>query len=168
MNVYECVTSLLAVRQFQEKPLSRETIQRILEAGRLTGSSMNRQPWHFIVIQDREMLGKLGILATTGPYTAQAAMAIVVVVEKTGSASSDASRAIQSMLITAWGEGVGSNWVGSPSLSEAKLLLGIPEELEVYALLPFGYPVEKIGKGKKKRKSLAEVVHSERFGAAWE
>lgn len=73
---------------------------------------MNGQPWHFIVVQDRETLRRLGALAQSGPYVAQAPLAIVVAVEKTGFAVSDASRAVQSMLLTAWADGVGSNWVG--------------------------------------------------------
>jgi nitroreductase len=62
---------------------------------------------------------------------------------------SDASRAIQSMILTAWSERVGSNWVGFRGLDEVKSLLSIPDELEVLAIIPFGYPAQPIGKGKK-------------------
>jgi nitroreductase len=74
---------------------------------------MNRQPWHFIVVDNREMVRQLGALAQTGPYIARAPLAIVVAIEKTKFSISDASRAIQSMILTAWSEGVGSNWSGS-------------------------------------------------------
>lgn len=77
---------------------------------------------------------------------------------------SDASRAIQSMTLTAWSEGVGSNWVGFRELDEVKSLLSIPDELEVLAIMPFGYPAQPIGKGEKKPKSISEVAHLERFG----
>jgi nitroreductase len=77
---------------------------------------------------------------------------------------SDASRAIQSMILTAWSEGVGSNWAGFRGLDEVKSLLSIPDELEILAIIPFGYPARPIGKGKKKRKSISEVAHLERFG----
>jgi nitroreductase len=72
---------------------------------------MNSQPWHFIVVRDRNALRRLGELVSSGPYVAQAPLAIVVAIDKTRFAVSDASRAIQSMLLTAWAEGVGSNWV---------------------------------------------------------
>jgi len=49
-------------------------------------------------------------------------------------------------------------------LDEVKSLLSIPDELEVLAIIPFGYPAQPIGKGKKKRKSISEVAHLERFG----
>jgi nitroreductase len=125
---------------------------------------MNRQPWHFIVVENRDTLRQLGALAKTGPYIAQAPLAIVVAIERTMFSVLDASRAIQSMILTAWSEGVGSNWVGFRGLEEVKSLLSIPDELEVLAIIPFGYPAQPIGKGDKKRKSISEVAHLERFG----
>jgi nitroreductase len=125
---------------------------------------MNLQPWHFIVVEDRETLRMLGTLARTGPYIADAPLAISVVIEPTLYAVSDASRAIQSMMLTAWSEGVGSNWVGFHELDAAKPVLGISDALDLFAIIPFGYPVQAVGKGKKRRKALATVAHSERFG----
>jgi len=164
MEVFDAVRTLLAVRNYQDKPVPPEVVQRIVEAGRLTGSSMNRQPWHFIVVENRDTLQQLGALAKTGPYIAQAPLAIVVAIERTMFSVSDASRAVQSMILTAWSEEVGSNWVGFRGLDEVKSLLSIPDELEVLAIIPFGYPARPIGKGEKKRKSVSEVAHIERFG----
>lgn len=141
-----------------------DLVRRIIEAGRLTGSSMNRQPWHFIVVENRDTLRQLGQLAHTGAYIAQAPLAIVVVIERTRFAVSDASRAIQSMILAAWSEGVGSNWVGFMGFSDVNSLLAIPDDLDVLAILPFGYPVRAVGQGKKRRKQLSEVASSERFG----
>jgi len=164
MDVFEAVSTALAVRSYQNKPVSAEVVRRIVEAGRLTGSAMNAQPWHFVVVENPEALRQLGALARSGPYTAQAPLAIVVATEKTRFAMSDASRAIQSMILTAWAEGVGSNWVGFSGMEEIKALLGIPDDLDVLAILPFGYPDKAVGKGIKKRKPLSEVAHRERFG----
>jgi nitroreductase len=168
MDVFEAVRTLLAVRSYQETPVAEEIIRRIVEAGRLTASSMNRQPWHFIVVQNRDTLHQLGTLVRTGPYVAQAPLAIVVAIDKTSFAVSDASRAIQSMLLTAWDEGLGSNWVGFGGLEAIKPLLDIPDEVDVFAILPIGYPTESLGQGKKQRKALAEVVHRERFEQPFE
>ena len=165
MEVYEAVRTVLAVRTYQDKPIPPELVRRIVEAGRLTGSSMNRQPWHFLVVEKRETLRQLGALAQSGPYIAQAPLAVVVLMEQSRFAVSDASRAIQSMMLTAWAEGVGSNWVGFGGLLEIKPLLGIPAELDVLAIIPFGYPAQAPqGKGKKQRKALTTVAHQERFG----
>lgn len=168
MEVYDAVRTVLAVRSYQEKAVPPDVIQRIVEAGWLTGSAMNSQPWHFIVVEDRDALRRLGALARTGPYVAQAPLAIVVAIERTKFSVSDASRAIQSMILTAWSEGVGSNWVGFLNLDEVKPLLGIPEDLDVLAIVPFGYPVQAVGKGQKQRKQLSEVAHRGRFGHPFE
>jgi len=168
MDVFESVSTVLAVRSYADKPVPPEAIRRIVEAGRLTGSSMNLQPWHFIVVENRETLRQMGALARSGPYVSGAALAVVVAIESSRFAQSDASRAIQSMSLTAWSEGIGSNWVGFLGLAEVKTLLGIPESLEILAILPFGYPAKSVGLGRKKRKALAEVAHCERFGQAFE
>jgi len=164
MDVFETIRTALAVRKYLEKPVPPETTRRIVEAGRLTASSMNGQPWHFIVVEDRDTLKKLGAAAKTGPYIAQAPLAIVVATEDTEYAVSDASRAIQSMILAAWSEGVGSNWVGFHGLDQVKSLLNIPARLDVLAILPMGYPAQPAGLGKKKRKSLSEVAHREKYG----
>ena len=168
METFKAVQTILAVRKYQDKPVPAETVRRIVQAAHLTASSMNRQPWHFIVVEDRAALQKMGELARTGPYIAQAALAVAVVVEDSPYAVSDASRAIQSMMLAAWSEGVGSNWVGFFDLEAMKPLLGIPAGLEIFAVVPFGYPLEAVGRGKKKRKPLAEIAHRERFGQSFE
>jgi nitroreductase len=167
-DVFDAIRTLLAVRSYQRTPVPDALIRRIVEAGRLTGSGMNGQPWHFIVIRDAETLRRLGALASSGPYIAQAPLAIVVATDKTRFAVSDASRAIQSMLLTAWAEGVGSNWVGFGGLEKVRALLDIPAGLDVLAILPFGYPARAVGRGKKERKPLREVAHLERYGRPFE
>lgn len=167
-DVFEAVRTLLAVRSYKDTPIPDALVRRIVEAGRLTGSGMNRQPWHFIVVRDRKMLGRLGELASSGPYVATAPLAIVVATDKTRFAVSDASRAIQSMLLTAWADGVGSNWVGFGGLDKVNALLDIPTKLDVLAILPFGYPIRAVGRGRKERKALSEVAHLERFGRPFE
>lgn len=164
MDVFEVVRTALAVRSYEDKPVPEDAVQRIVDAARLTGSSMNQQPWSFIVIKDRETLQKLGSMIPYGPYVAEAPLAIAVVIERTRFAVSDGSRAIQSMVLTAWAEGIGSNWVGFMGPDEVKPVLGIPEDRDLLAIVPFGYPAQPTGQGKKQRKPREEVVFYERFG----
>lgn len=166
MEVFDAIRTALAVRQFRDQPISEPIVKQIVEAGHLTASASNQQPWYFIVVQNKETLRQLGTLATTGPYIAQAPLAIVVGTEKISQFGvSDASRAIQDMILTAWSQGIGSNWVGFQGwLEQVKPVLGIPEEVEILAIVPFGYPVQTIGKGNKKRKPLGEVAHREKWG----
>lgn len=170
MNVFDAVRTVLAVRSYLERPVPEDTIRRIVEAGRLTASSMNKQPWHFVVVQNRGTLRELASLARTGPYISEAPAAVVVAVQRSSRFGvSDGSRAIQSMILTAWSEGVGSNWVGFVGgLENIKPLLSIPDDLEVLAVVTLGYPAQTAGSGKKRRKPLPEVAHRERFGQPFE
>ena len=165
MEVFDAIRTVLAVRQFRDQPVTEPVVKQIVEAGHLTASGSNLQPWRFIVVQNKETLRQLGTLAKTGPYIAQAPLAIVVCIEKSSPLGvSDASRAIQNMVLTAWAQGVGSNWVGFHNLEQVRPLLGIPDEIEVLAIVPFGYPVQTLGQGNKKRKPLGEVAHRETWG----
>ena len=163
--VFEAVRTVLAIREFQDKPIPDDVVRRIVEAGHLSASAKNLQPWHFVIVRDKEALRELGALVRTGPYIAGAAAAIVVATEKeVPYALSDASRAIQSMILVAWADGVGSNWTGFGGMEGVRKKVGLPDSYDVLAVLPLGYPNRKIGLGKKKRKPFAEVVSSEHFG----
>ena len=163
--VFEAVRTVMAVRDYQDKPVPGEVVDRIIDAARLTASASNRQPWHFVVVRERVHLQELGTLVRTGPYTARAGLAVVVAyLKESPIAISDVSRAIQSMILTAWADGVGSNWTGFGGLEGVRKAVGLPEEYEVLAVVPFGYPARPV-KGIKKRKPRGEVASAERFGS---
>lgn len=169
-SVFDTVRTVLAVREYQDKEIPDDVMDRIVEAAHLTASAGNGQPWHFVVVRDRQALGELGGLVRTGPYIPSAAAAIVVAYEREKSkyGISDASRAVQSMVLTAWADGVGSNWAGfAGGLEEVRAFAGLPDTYDVLAVVPFGYPARPVGKGKKNRKPLAQVVSTGRFGTPY-
>src|SRR5262252_2725194 len=98
--VFDAVRTVLAVREYGDGEVPHDVMRRIAEAGQLTASGGNGQPWHFIVVQDKPNVQKLGSLVRTGPYIRNAAAAIVVAYDKSKGqyGMADASRAIQSML----------------------------------------------------------------------
>ena len=155
----------MAVREYDGRPIPDDVLRRVVEAAYLTASASNIQPWHFVLVTKRDDLRKLGSLVRTGPYIANAAAAVIVAYEKSSQkwGVSDASRAIQDMAITAWGEGVGSNWAGGGGLDGVRLEFGIPDTYDVLAVVPLGYPRRRI-LGKKRRKPFDQVVSAERFG----
>jgi nitroreductase len=167
-SVFDAARTLLSVREYQDKDVPEDILRRAVDAARLTASAMNKQPWHFVLVRDRETLREFGKLMSTGPYIANARAAVVVGVEKNPYAVSDASRAIQSMMLTAWAEGVGSNWVGFGHADKIGKQVGLPDEYDVLAVVAFGYPKRAIGKGKKNRLPLAQVASAERFGTPLE
>jgi nitroreductase len=169
MDAFEAVRTVLAVRRYQTRDVPKHVVRNIIEAARLTGSSMNAQPWHFVVVTDRDMLRRLGGVLRTGPYVADAAFAVVVAVAASSRfAVSDASRAIQSMVVAAWGDGVGSNWVGFGGLREVAAMLAVPDDYDVLAVVAFGYPTRERFSGRKDRKPLSAVASAERFGRPFE
>jgi len=163
-QVFEAVRTVMAVREYQDKELPADVVRRITEAAHLTASASNLQPWHFVVVRERDGLRKLGSMVRTGPYISSAAAAVIVAYEKASRLGiSDSSRAVQSMILTAWGDGVGSNWAGFGGLETVRKDFGLPDAYEVLAVVPLGYPKRKI-LGKKKRKPFNQVVSAERFG----
>jgi nitroreductase len=163
--VYDAARTLLAVREYQDKPVPHDLMRRVVESGHVTASAANRQPWHFVLVEDRGKLRELASRVRTGPYIAGAAAAVIVAIDKaTAKADSDAARAIQQMMLVAWGEGVGSNWTGFGGLEGVREWAGLPDTYDVLAVLPFGYPKRKLGLGRKKRKPFDEIVSAERYG----
>lgn len=167
--VYDAVRTVLAVREYQDRAVPDDVVERMVEAARLSASSQNLQPWHFVVVRERSRLKELARLVPTGPYIADAAGAVVVAYERESRFGlSDASRAIQDLVLTAWADGVGTNWTGFGNTADrhdaVRRALALPDQYQVLAVIPFGYPARPVGKGLKKRKPLAEVVSRERYG----
>src|SRR5260221_2636020 len=78
MDTFEAIRTLLAVRAFRDAPVPEDVVREIVEAGHLTASAGNGQPWHFIVVQDKDTLRQLGVLSPSGRYIALAQLAVVV------------------------------------------------------------------------------------------
>lgn len=167
-DVYEAARTVLAVREYQDRSVPDEVIGRIVESARLSASSMNLQPWHFVVVRERAHLQELGRLVRSGPYIAKASFAVVAAYETSSRFGvSDLSRAIQSMILSAWDEGVGSNWTGFGGLDSVREDVGLEDGYTVLAVIPFGYPVKAVGLGKKRRNPLGDVVSAEHVGTAF-
>jgi nitroreductase len=165
MEVFEAVRTVLAVRMYREKRVPEDIVRRIVEAGRLSASAQNLQPWHFIVISERATIERVGEIMTTGHYATGASHAIAVMIVKDKRiAISDGSRAMQNMILAAWSEGIGSNWIGFGHMPAIEELLGVPDTHQALAVLALGYPAEALGRGRKKRKPLGEIASRERFG----
>ena len=167
MDTFTCIQSRSAVRSFRTDPVPADIIKKILHAGRHAHSQRNRQPWRFIVIQNRETLKQIGALASTGPYIADAPLAIALVIEGAKNPYIDAARAGECLMLAAWSEGIGSCWVGGIDRPKVKELLGVPEEAELVTVIPFGYPTDEESNKPKVRKRLGKVAFRERYGAPY-
>jgi nitroreductase len=165
MDTFQCIRTRRTTRAFLPTDVPPQTIRNILEAGRLTPSARNLQPWHFVAIQDRAMLKQLGALCTTGRFIEQASCAVAVVTDPANNWHEiDGARAVQSMELAGWNEGVGTCWIGSMNRDRIKELLGIPKPLHLLTILPFGYPVQPDAPRRRTKKRPAEVCYWGRFG----
>ena len=169
MDVYEAVRTRLTVREFKPDPVPEEVVDKLLKAVQWAPSSRNRQPWRLVVIRDREMLQKIGSIASSGRFVADAPMAIAVAMENADRPDLDTGRAVQQMELVAWEEGLGTCFVGlrlAEQNRRVKELLGIPENVDLVTVLPFGYRLDE-GQGRlgrKNRESLEDIVHWEKYG----
>jgi nitroreductase len=149
------------------RPVSKEVLGRILDAGRIAPSAANRQPWKFLLVSSREMLAQVRRCYTKSWF--QDAPHVLIVTGRTGdswtrqdgwnSIETDLVIAMDHMILAAENEGVGTCWIATfdPVALRAALDLGVEDR--VYAITPLGYPKPGFAKkGQKQRKSLQEVV----------
>ena len=173
LGTWEAIDSLRVVRRFSSRALEPWVVERILDAGRRTGSSKNLQRWAFIVCRDREHLGELAALGPWAGHLAGAAVAIALVTpdprtqDAPLSVTWDRGRAAQSMVLAAWELGGGSAPATVYEHDRARELLGYPADWHCEYVLSFGYPAdESVLTAPKRaggRKVLAEVAHEERW-----
>ena len=166
MDVFNCIRTRRTVRDFKPDPVPDAIIHKILQAARWAPSSSNTQPWHFIVVKDRDTIAELGRICTQGTFIGQAPLAIAVVMGETRRPQLDAGRALQQMELVGWSEGLGTCFVGirGEQQTEVKTLLGVPEEMELITVLPFGYRIPREPGTGTPRKPMSEITHGEKFG----
>lgn len=124
---------------YAEKPIPADVVTRILDAGRLTGSAQNRQPWRFIVVEDsgrREQLAR----AVYEPENVRGAQLVVAIA---GARPFDLGRCAQNMMLAAWNDGVASSPNGIADKEAAQRALDLDEAPST--VLSFGYPARHPG-----------------------
>jgi nitroreductase len=170
MEVSEAIRMKRAVRNFQDKPLPKEVIHAILNAGRRAQSSKNTQTWQFIAIQDKATLKALSECGTWAGHLAGAALGVAILtpdpMEKF-QIMFDAGQAAAYMQLAAWELGVGSVPASIYEAEKAREILGFPPEWHLRIALSFGYPAdEKVltaAPQKGGRHELEGMVHWERW-----
>lgn len=149
-----------SIRNFQDKPVTDEVIEMILEAGRWAPSGSNRQPWEFIVVKNREILKKISKTGVYGLPLRKAPLGIAIVGKKLENPNwyiQDTSLASMNMMLMAWALNIGICWMGSMDREYAKELLGLGKDDFLLTILAMGYIKGKIPKPTV-RKSLEEIT----------
>lgn len=152
-SLFDVILARRSIRRYEDKEISKNVLDKILEAGRQSPSAANKQPYHFVIVTDSEIKQKM-----SGMFSRFLKEAPVVIVGcantkaiLTGKwATIDTTIALENMILAAWSLGVGSCWIGSFKEQKVKDLLKIPKNLKVVALVSFGYPAETPKARKKK------------------
>jgi nitroreductase len=164
MDVYRAIVDKRDQRGFLPRAIPEEALRKILQAGRMTGSSKNREPNRFVVVRDRERLASIAALGRQARWLADAALLVAIV--QTERHEYDAGRCAQNMMLAAWGEGIGSCPAHVPE-TELATLLGVPASLHPNRVIGFGY-VDPARAGAprsvaRQRLPLSELTHRERW-----
>jgi nitroreductase len=171
MDTWDAITSRRNVREFADRPISDEDLDRILEAGRRAPSSRNWQPWDFIAVTDRAQLTELAGVWRGGGHIAHSAATVVVVLPDVEDASQreraafDTGQAAVQMMIAAADLGIGSGHSAVGDQARAREILGFPEDRYAYIMIDFGYPADRplAPIRRPDRRPFEEVVHRGRW-----
>ena len=178
-KMLELITSRQSDRKYSDRPVENEKIERIIEAGRMSPSACNAQPWKLIVVSDPTLLKKVADAASAkllgmNSFVKDAPLAIVVVREKPNFSSKvggtikkrdysliDIGIASENICLQAKAEGLGSciiGWFDEPGLRK---ILSIPRIKRVELIITLGYSLS--AQREKKRKPKEEVVSYDKY-----
>ena len=178
-KMLELISSRQSDRKYTDKAIEKEKLNRIMEAGRISPSACNAQPWKFIVVDDPKLIRKVAEAASAkiigmNTFVAQAPVIVVIVREKPNFSSriggtiknkdyshTDIGIATENICLQARAEGIGSCIIGWFDEILLKKLLSIPRTKRIDVLITLGYSLSEFRT--KKRKPAEEVVSYNKY-----
>jgi nitroreductase len=155
VDTYLAVASKRDWRSYADREVPGDVVDRILDAGRLTGSAMNRQPWTFVVVENEERKQALSGTVYAAQNVQTAALVVAIATEGGGSPL-DVGRAMQNMMLVAWNDGVVSCPNGMPDAGSAAEVLGLEGDSRPVTVLTFGYPKRPVDAEDRPAKQWSE------------
>ena len=165
MDALEALTTRRSIRAFTGRPVSIELVHELIRAAMHAPSAGNEQPWHFIIITDREILDHI---PDDHPYAGMLTEATVAVLvcgdprqeRHPGMWVQDCAAATQNLLLAAHAKGLGAVWVGvhprEDRIAPLRQRIEMPAEIVPFALVPLGYPAEH---PEREDRFRAELIH---------
>jgi nitroreductase len=141
-------------RNYSDEQIEPEILDEIIEAGRIAPSAQNKQPWRYVIVNDKELIKKIAFHSIVGTvnYFIKDAPIIVLACADTKSALKfngqeyylvDVAISFSQMMLAGWNRGIGSCWLAAFDEVALKKLLNLPEHIRIVGLSPFGYPKDK-------------------------
>ena len=158
MDFFETIRKRKSVRSFTSTPVPRDVLIKFLDAARLAPSAGNVQPWHFVIVRDKDKRAKIAKGCRYGKFLAESPVVIVACGDRKASPrwhAIDTAIALEHLVLAATALGLGTCWIGSFNEKEIREMLKLPQNFEIVALVALGYP-------RKKLDFLAKLLHTVR------
>ena len=171
MQTWDAIRARRNVREYSDRAIAPEDLNRILEAGRRSPSSVNEQPWDFVAVTQRAKLEELAGIWRYGGHIGDAAAAVALLSpasqdpDERETFAFDLGQAAMSMMLVAADLGVGSCHSAIGDQAVARTMLGFPDDRECVFILSLGYPAERplAPVERPDRRGFDDVVHRERW-----
>ena len=149
--ILDNILARTSIRSYQDRPVEQDKIEKLLRAGMAAPSAVDKRPWHFVVVTDKQALEGLATANPNAGMAARAPLAIVVCGDKTKALTrvpdywvQDASAATENILIAAQGMGLGAVWTGTYPVTDrvdkVAAVLNLPEHIIPFCTIVIGYP----------------------------
>lgn len=171
METWDVIRSRRNVRRYTDQPIERGDLECILEAGRRAPSSMNWQPWSFVVVTDRDQLVELAKVWQGARHVPGSAATVALVAQQPEDAMHrdwlqyDMGQATANMMLTAADLGIGSGHSAALDQEQAQRVLGFPDGYFCVYMIAFGYPADRPLRpiANPDRRPFDDVVHWRRW-----
>lgn len=152
-SAMEVIMSRTSIRQYTDQPVEKEKIDALVKAGMAAPSAMNKQPWKFVVVTNKEKIAALGDSCGKPPVQ-KSALTIIVCGDMTKTSntpediwwSEDCGAATENILLAATAQGLGAVWCGTwpndGNVKKIQEILNLPSTVVPYSMLAIGYPAE--------------------------
>jgi len=166
MDALEAIKIRRSIRAYQDKPIPKDMLEKIAEAGHFAATARDVQPWQFIIVTKKDILKKLAEVAENGRFLASAVACIAVFCEDTKYYLEDGCAATENMLLAATSLGIGSCWVAGdkkPYSQQVARLLSVPDKFKLVSLVALGYPISIDEFHVADKKKMSELIHWDKF-----
>lgn len=166
MDLFEGIYSRRSIRQYADRAVEKENLLEIIRAGTWAPSGLNNQPWRFVIVTDNDALYKMASLTKYRKVIEGAPACIAVFIDKDAMYNDvkdhqSMGACLQNMLLAAHALGLGAVWLGEilKSAEEVRILLELPETMDLMAVVAIGHPAAT--KRESHRKKVSEVLLKE-------
>jgi nitroreductase len=168
MELYEAIRKRYSCRMYQDRPIEKDKLDRILDAARLAPSAKNLQDWRFVVVTDKTTRARMAEAANNQKWLAGATVIAACSTCRDSMrcgqpiAAIDVSIALEHIALAATAEGLATCWIGSFFPEKVREVLSIPNDVVIVELMAIGYPADK--QPAPRRVKLDEIVSYEKWG----